>query len=245
MYYILSVWQAFFSLNFLTVVLPHDVLDCGHIFHSVSRFPPSTWHIYFEAQYTVFLLSIWMWNNYVWFAIDSVILVRCRMLSSDGFTTTFTGIHYKGHGLNLILLIDLEFFLAAFYIEDVSIYYYNFHTQKNNFCHHFGFLWRKQYVIVYWFAVSFPPLFFLQFTVTVGLSTTPFFLFSLFLTGCAMGIFHVLSLIAMAAVECFHYSVSWIFTFSLVVFVIKAATSFQVLVRWHTTLLSSLASVGL
>jgi len=150
-------------------------------FTNVSCLPSSTWHLYFEAQYTVFVLSVWMWNNFVQFAIDSLLLVRCGMLYSDGFTTTFTEILYEGDG-QLLTELDLahwfwSFFLAAFYIEVVAIYYYNFHTQKNNSCYHFGFLWRKQYVAVYWFVVSFPPLYFMQFTVTVGLSTTSFFPF--------------------------------------------------------------------
>lgn len=84
-------------------------------FTNVRCFPSSTWHIYFEAQYTVFVLSVWMWNNCVRFAIDSVLLVRCRMFSDSPPPLRKSSTRaIASCCLNLIWFIDLEFFPCSF-----------------------------------------------------------------------------------------------------------------------------------
>ena len=114
----LECLTSIFQFKFFTVWFSHMmswiVVIC---FKNVNCFPSSTWHIYFEARYTVLVLSVWVWNNYVQLAIDSVLLVRCRMLSFGGLTTTLKEILYKGHG-QLLPELDmthwLEFFPCTF-----------------------------------------------------------------------------------------------------------------------------------
>jgi hypothetical protein len=68
-----------------------------------------------------------MWNNYMQLPIQSLLLVRSRMLSLCRCTTTLMEIPNKGHGqLSLELVMahwNAVVFIAAFHIQDVSIYY--------------------------------------------------------------------------------------------------------------------------
>ena len=67
-------------------------------FANVSCFPPYTWHISFRTHYAVFVFCFWMWKNYMQLHIQSLLLVRQRMLSICGCTTTLMEIPNKGHG---------------------------------------------------------------------------------------------------------------------------------------------------
>jgi len=100
-------------------MFPNEILVCYHMFCKVSCFPPSTWHISFRAHYAVFVFCLWMWKNYMQFHIQSLLIVRCRMLSICGCTTTLTEIPNKGHGQQSLELDTAHWnavvFLATFH----------------------------------------------------------------------------------------------------------------------------------
>ena len=105
-----------------------------------------------------FVFFLWMWNKNMQLPIHSLFLVRCAMSCNGGCSTIWTVIPNKGHDqlspeLSMAHWLGVDF-VPLFHIEDVCVCYWNLCGPEEQLNHHLSDLQMKQYIAVYWSAVS-------------------------------------------------------------------------------------------